>query len=215
MLPICAQHIANNPSWLSLRVAVSVNDMKMSAQNLSRSAFCFLRFAIAFAARFEQVSSKRKNNALFPTDATRFANKLFRPVAAHSWRSSHSHCLQPADCSLRRPVEPAPSAGRSRTPAAHGGGCPGQSYGCRHGLHADLANQRPRTVSLSPCFPPGQYTLEVTKQGFKLASSPDVQVIVAETTVLNIQMEMGAVTETVNVALQPWSCRPNRVNWAA
>ena len=48
-------------------------------------------------------------------------------------------------------------------------------------------------------LPPGQYTLEVTKQGFKVASS-DVQVIVAETTVLNIRMETGAVTETVTVA---------------
>ena len=33
-------------------------------------------------------------------------------------------------------------------------------------------------------LPPGQYTLEVTKQGFKVASSPNVQVNVAETTVL-------------------------------
>ena len=40
-------------------------------------------------------------------------------------------------------------------------------------------------------LPPGQYTLEVTKQGFKAATSPDVQVIVAETTVLNIRMEHG------------------------
>jgi hypothetical protein len=49
-------------------------------------------------------------------------------------------------------------------------------------------------------LPPGQYTLEVTKQGFKVASSSDVQVIVAETTVLNIRMETGAVTETITVA---------------
>jgi hypothetical protein len=47
---------------------------------------------------------------------------------------------------------------------------------------------------------PGQYTLEVVKQGFKLASSPDVQVIVAETTVQNVRMEIGTVTETVTVA---------------
>lgn len=47
---------------------------------------------------------------------------------------------------------------------------------------------------------PGQYTVEVTKQGFKLASSSDVQVVVAETTVQNIRMEIGAVTETVTVA---------------
>jgi hypothetical protein len=47
---------------------------------------------------------------------------------------------------------------------------------------------------------PGQYTLEVTKQGFKVASSSNVQVIVAEATVLNIRMSIGTVTETVTVA---------------
>ena len=49
-------------------------------------------------------------------------------------------------------------------------------------------------------LPPGRYRLEVTKEGFKAATSPDVQVIVAETTVLNIRMETGAVTETITVA---------------
>ena len=49
-------------------------------------------------------------------------------------------------------------------------------------------------------LPPGQYKLEVTKQGFKVALSPSVTVIVAETTALNIRMETGAVTETVTVA---------------
>ncbi len=49
-------------------------------------------------------------------------------------------------------------------------------------------------------LPPGQYTLEVTKPGFKVASSPEVHVIVAETTVLNIQLETGQVTETITVA---------------
>jgi hypothetical protein len=48
-------------------------------------------------------------------------------------------------------------------------------------------------------LPPGQYTLDVTKQGFKIASSSNVQVIVAETTVLNVRMETGTVTQTVNV----------------
>ncbi|MGD0155692.1 MAG: TonB-dependent receptor [Terracidiphilus sp.] len=47
---------------------------------------------------------------------------------------------------------------------------------------------------------PGQYTVVVTKQGFKAASSTDVQVIVAETAALNIRMEPGAVTETITVA---------------
>jgi len=48
-------------------------------------------------------------------------------------------------------------------------------------------------------LPPGQYTLEVTKQGFKSVLSSDVQVNVAETTVQNIPMKAGAVTETVTV----------------
>jgi hypothetical protein len=56
-----------------------------------------------------------------------------------------------------------------------------------------------RGLYLVSLLPPGQYTLEVTKQGFKAASSQDVRVIVAETTVLNIQLEIGAVSETVAV----------------
>ncbi|MGA3010600.1 MAG: carboxypeptidase regulatory-like domain-containing protein [Terracidiphilus sp.] len=53
---------------------------------------------------------------------------------------------------------------------------------------------------LMSLLPPGQYTLEVTKQGFKVAVSPDVQVIVAETTVQNMPLQTGEVTETVTVA---------------
>src|ERR1035437_9494125 len=71
----------------------------------------------------------------------------------------------------------------------------------------DVATGSTRTAQTSEhglyfvsLLPPGQYTLEVTKAGFKVASSPDVQVIVAETTVLNIKMETGAVTETITVA---------------
>lgn len=47
---------------------------------------------------------------------------------------------------------------------------------------------------------PGQYKVVVTKQGFKAASSPDVQVTVAETKTLNTQLQPGAVTETITVA---------------
>jgi hypothetical protein len=71
----------------------------------------------------------------------------------------------------------------------------------------DVASGGTRTVESNDhgryvvsLLPPGQYSLEVTKQGFKVASSPDVQVIVAETTPLNIQLETGTVTETVTVA---------------
>jgi hypothetical protein len=49
-------------------------------------------------------------------------------------------------------------------------------------------------------LPPGKYILEVTSQGFKSVSSPDVRVIVSETTKLNIEMEPGAVNESVTVA---------------
>jgi len=55
-------------------------------------------------------------------------------------------------------------------------------------------------IYLFSVLPPGQYTLEATKQGFKTASSPYVQVTVAETKVLDIRMETGTVTETVTVA---------------
>lgn len=48
-------------------------------------------------------------------------------------------------------------------------------------------------------LPPGQYTLEVTKQGFKMATSADVRVTVAETTPLNVRLQTGSVTQTVTV----------------
>ncbi len=56
-----------------------------------------------------------------------------------------------------------------------------------------------RGLYVAPLLPPGRYAIEVTKQGFKVASSSDVQVNVAEATVLNIHMEPGTVTQTVNV----------------
>jgi Carboxypeptidase regulatory-like domain len=62
------------------------------------------------------------------------------------------------------------------------------------------AQSSSRGLYVVPLLPPAQYLLEVTKQGFKVASSSDVQVTVAETTVLNIRMETGTVTETINVA---------------
>ncbi len=57
-----------------------------------------------------------------------------------------------------------------------------------------------RGLYLVSLLPPGHYTLAVTKQGFKVATSSDVQVIVAETTVLNIHMETGMATENITVA---------------
>jgi hypothetical protein len=53
---------------------------------------------------------------------------------------------------------------------------------------------------LASLLAPGQYTVEVTKQGFKTVSLPDVKVIVSETVAVNIGLEPGAVTETITVA---------------
>src|ERR1039458_8146579 len=71
----------------------------------------------------------------------------------------------------------------------------------------DVATGETRTLQsndhglyVASLLQPGQYTVVVTKQGFKAASSTDVQVIVAETTVVNVGMQTGAVSETVTVA---------------
>ena len=56
-----------------------------------------------------------------------------------------------------------------------------------------------RGLYLAPLLQPGQYAVEVTKQGFKEVTSQDVQVIVAETTVLNIPLATGTVTESISV----------------
>ena len=57
-----------------------------------------------------------------------------------------------------------------------------------------------RGLYVASLLQPGQYKVVVTKQGFKAASSPDVQVVVAETKALSIQLQTGAVTETITVA---------------
>ena len=55
-------------------------------------------------------------------------------------------------------------------------------------------------IYVAPLLVPGQYAVEVTKQGFKAVSMPDVHVTVAETKALNLRMETGTVTQTVTVA---------------
>lgn len=46
---------------------------------------------------------------------------------------------------------------------------------------------------------PGTYSAEVTKQGFKSTTHTDVHVVVAETAVLDIHLDIGATSETVSV----------------
>lgn len=71
----------------------------------------------------------------------------------------------------------------------------------------DVATRFTRTVQTDShgiyrvtLLQPDQYKVDVTSQGFKSASSSGVQVVVAETTVQNIRLQVGAVSETVEVA---------------
>src|SRR5215204_6973014 len=48
-------------------------------------------------------------------------------------------------------------------------------------------------------IPPGTYKLEVTAQGFKTASASGLQALVDTPTVRDVQLEIGAVSETVDV----------------
>ena len=53
-----------------------------------------------------------------------------------------------------------------------------------------------------PLLPPGSYRIEARISGFKLGSRPGVRIAVTETATLNIQLEVGSVTEefTISVA---------------
>lgn len=50
-----------------------------------------------------------------------------------------------------------------------------------------------------PLLPPGSYTVEVTKQGFKTSTYRQVIVAVTETGALNARLEVGSVSESVDV----------------
>jgi len=51
-----------------------------------------------------------------------------------------------------------------------------------------------------PLLPPGSYRIEARSSGFKLGFRPGVQIAVTETARLNIQLEVGSVTEEVTVS---------------
>ncbi len=144
--------------------------------------------------------SKRKNRCVVPSKCNTLASKLSSLATAQCRRSSM--CTLIAACGLL-------SAQTGGTGAISGSitdptgalvghaqvkvmavttGDTRTALSNDHGLYV---------VSL---LPPGQYRLEVTKQGFKMAAATDLQVVVAEPTVVNIRMETGAVTETVSVA---------------
>ncbi|HUO14254.1 MAG TPA: carboxypeptidase-like regulatory domain-containing protein, partial [Verrucomicrobiae bacterium] len=48
-------------------------------------------------------------------------------------------------------------------------------------------------------LPPGTYTLEVTKPGFKNSNYQNITVTVTETQNLNVKLEVGSITQTVDV----------------
>jgi hypothetical protein len=53
-----------------------------------------------------------------------------------------------------------------------------------------------------PLLLPGAYRVEVTKEGFRTATIPHVQIVVTETNALNIRLEVGQVSEKVIVEAQ-------------
>lgn len=50
-----------------------------------------------------------------------------------------------------------------------------------------------------PYLPPGQYTVSAEKQGFRTAEAANVQVEVATTTRVDLQLQVGSATETVQI----------------
>jgi len=52
---------------------------------------------------------------------------------------------------------------------------------------------------LLPLLPPGEYTVETSAKGFKTVKFDDISVHVTETAPLNIRLEVGGATETVEV----------------
>src|SRR5208282_2934852 len=53
-----------------------------------------------------------------------------------------------------------------------------------------------------PLLLPGAYRVDVTKEGFRTATIPHVQIVVTETNALNIRLEVGQVSEKVIVEAQ-------------
>jgi hypothetical protein len=50
-----------------------------------------------------------------------------------------------------------------------------------------------------PQLPEGRYKVTVEKPGFKTSVTPDIELLVAQTLTLNISLEIGEVTQSVNV----------------
>ncbi|MBA3243306.1 MAG: TonB-dependent receptor, partial [Acidobacteria bacterium] len=75
---------------------------------------------------------------------------------------------------------------------------------------ANASTGEQRTVSsqdngayVIPQLPPGIYQIEATKSGFKRATSSSIRINVAETTTLDLSLDIGEVSETVTITSEP------------
>src|SRR5689334_24219689 len=92
----------------------------------------------------------------------------------------------------------------------HGAGCR-DGFGWRHGCRrkVELINEGTRVTSVRTTnadgeylfnfVPPGRYTVTASLTGFKMVNTSGVDVAVNKTTRVNLTLEVGAVTESVQV----------------
>ena len=64
-----------------------------------------------------------------------------------------------------------------------------------------------------PLLPPGEYSISVEKQGFKTSVHSGVKVTVAETQAVDLQLQVGSMTETSTSWRSQRLCRRNRARW--
>ena len=55
-------------------------------------------------------------------------------------------------------------------------------------------------IYVFPYLPPGQYTITVGKQGFRSSAVENITLRVAQTLTVNVKLEVGLVTESINVS---------------
>ena len=83
------------------------------------------------------------------------------------------------------------------TPPARGGRqCHSGEYGHHQARKVETNEAGNYTI---PFVPPGRYEVRVQKEGFKSATRTDVQVQVADTVRVNFAIEVGSVTESIEV----------------
>ncbi len=64
---------------------------------------------------------------------------------------------------------------------------------------ARTANTEANGVYMVPLLPPGEYSVEASAKGFKLVQIQTVEIHVTETTTMDIRLQVGTISETVNV----------------